>query len=150
MTGVQTCALPICFPVTIKSLGSQSLYGVRSLNIDGLLNKYDTDVYATIANYLYEYYTPDLRIDSIAVNLKTLTTAQQTTLLGLDIDSALQVEFTPRNIGDPIVSVGRIIGIEHQIDIVNHKMTIRLRDAITNILTLDSPKYGFLDTNPLG
>jgi hypothetical protein len=134
----------------VDALSSQATYGVRSLSLEGLLNKYDSDVKAAASNLLYEYYLPDLRIESITVNLKVLTTEQQLALLALDLDAALQVEFTPRNIGDPIVSVGRIIGIDHEIDIVNHRITIRLRDAQNNILTLDSERTGFLDTNPLG
>jgi hypothetical protein len=134
----------------VQALSSQAIYGVRSLDIGSLLNKYDTDVKAVASNLLYEYYLPDLRVEAISINLNILTDAQRVTLLGLELDSALQVEFTPRGIGDPIVSVGRIIGIDHEIDIVNHKMTIRMRDAMNNIFTLDSNRTGFLDTNPLG
>jgi hypothetical protein len=134
----------------VQALSSQTIYGVRSLDIGSLLNKYDTDVKAVASNLLYEYYLPDLRVEAISINLKVLTDAQRATLLGLELDSALQVDFTPRGIGDPIVSVGRIIGIAHEIDIVNHKITIRMRDAMNNIFTLDSNRTGFLDTNPLG
>jgi len=105
---------------------------------------------AVASNLLYEYYLPDLRVEAISINMQILTEAQVTTLLGLDVDSALQVEFTPKGIGDPIVSVGRIIGIEHEIDIVNHRIIIRMQDALNNIFTLDSDRTGFLDTNPLG
>lgn len=134
----------------VDAISSQVIYGIRSLSLESLLNKYDSDVKSVASNLLYEYYLPDLRIEAISVNLNVLTDEQKISLLELDVDSALQVEFTPRNIGDPIVSVGRIIGIDHEIDIVNHKMTIRLRDAINNILTLDSDRAGYLDTNPLG
>jgi len=134
----------------VEALSSQAIYGKRSLDIGSLLNKYDTDVKSVAANLLYEYYLPDLRVEAISINLKILNDAQRATLLALELDSALQVEFTPRGIGDPIVSVGRIIGISHDIDIVNHKMTIRMRDAMNNIFTLDSNRTGFLDTNPLG
>ena len=36
MTGVQTCALPICFPVTIECQGTQGIQGTQGLQgIDG-------------------------------------------------------------------------------------------------------------------
>jgi hypothetical protein len=133
-----------------EALGSQEIYGIRSLDVSSLLNKYDSDVKSVASNLLYEYYLPDLRIESISINLQTLSEAQIVTLLDLEIDSALQVEFTPKGIGDPIVSVGRIIGIDHEIDIVSHRITIRMQDAINNIFTLDSDRFGILDTNPLG
>lgn len=134
----------------VEALSSQAIYGVRSLEVSSLLNKYDADVKAVANNLLYEYYLPDLRIESISINLQVLSEAQKITLLELDLDAALQVEFTPKGIGDPIVSVGRIIGIDHEIDIVSHRITIRMQDALNNIFSLDSNRSGYLDTNPLG
>jgi hypothetical protein len=137
-------------PQQVDAISSQAVYGVRSLAIDGLLNKEARDVESVARNLLWQYYKPDLRIESISINLKVLSETYISTLLNLEIDDAMQVEFTPRGIGDPIVSVGRIIGIDHQIDKVNHVITIRMSNAENNILTLDSDRQGFLDTNPLG
>ena len=40
MTGVQTCALPICFPVTIRHLVSQSRYTLRVDEFAGHVSTY--------------------------------------------------------------------------------------------------------------
>lgn len=149
-TRVTASSVTSTTPSVVDAFSSQAVYGIRSLDVSGLLNKFDEDVTQVATNLLYEYYTPDLRIESISMNLKVLSDAHIQTLLALELDDALEVDFTPRGIGDPIVSVGRIIGIEHAIDKVSHVITIKMSDAVNNIFTLDSDRQGYLDTNPLG
>lgn len=133
-------------PKIVDAEAAQAIYGIRSLDISGLLNKLDTDVESVARELLWTYYKPDLRIESISIKLNVLTQEQVNTLLNLELDSALRVEFTPRNLGDPIVSVGRIIGIAHEIDKVNHTITIRMSNASSGIFTLDSDRFGILDS----
>ena len=48
MTGVQTCALPICFPVTIGNIEPIGQYAIKLTFSDG----HDTGIYTW--DYLYE------------------------------------------------------------------------------------------------
>lgn len=134
-------------PQIADALSAQTVYGIRSLEVSGLLNKADDDVLEVSRNLLYNYYKPDLRIEAIQIRLNNLTSAQASTLLNLELDSPLEVNFTPRGIGDPIVSVGRIIGINHEIDKVTHIVTVRMSNAVSGIFTLDSDRFGLLDSD---
>jgi hypothetical protein len=133
-------------PQTVQSPLSQEVYGILATEVSELLNASDYDVRLVADNMLYQTYLPNLRIESITVNLRNISEEQITLLLDLEIDDAMQVSFTPRNIGDPIIQLGRIIGIEHNIDLVNHDVTFRMASspAETTILTLDSERTGYL------
>lgn len=138
--------LPDPTPQIVQAPVSQDIYGVLGQDVSGLLNASDYDVRLVADNILYQTYLPNLRIQSITINLRKLSEEEIVTLLDLEIDDATQVSFTPRGIGDPIVEVGRIIGIEHSIDKVNHNVTLRMAGspADTTILTLDSERTGYL------
>ena len=100
--------------------------------------------------YLYRYYEPQLRIEAIQVNINGITTSQAQTVLGLDLDNAVEVYFTPNGIGDPINQIGRIIGISHEIGLDSHIVTLSLSTEGLDIFTLDSEVSGILDQNLLG
>ena len=140
--------------LTVQDTGSQAIYGIRAQDLGtNLLNSTDTDVDLVLKNVLYQTYLPNLRIQSITINLKKLSPTDSATLLALEIDDALEVSFTPRGIGDPIVEIGRIIGISHAIDQVNHNITLRMSasTAELTIFTLDSERTGILgDTDGTG
>ena len=44
MTGVQTCALPICFPVTIKLFPSHDITNDYNLNIPRYVDTFEEEV----------------------------------------------------------------------------------------------------------
>ena len=140
--------------ISVEDTNSQATYGVRAQDLgSNLLNSTDADVSLVLRNVLYQTYLPNLRIQSITINLKKLSAIDSATLLALEIDDALEVSFTPRGIGDPIVEIGRIIGISHAIDQVNHNITLRMSasTAELTILTLDSERTGLLgDTDGTG
>ena len=55
MTGVQTCALPICFPVTIKVL--KSLKKLKDESGKALLNGELTDINKKVTEFKDEFET---------------------------------------------------------------------------------------------
>jgi hypothetical protein len=128
---------------------SKALYGVRTYSITNLLNSTDFGALEVAKDYLTYYYQPELRVQSITVDLSNLTIEQKLQVLALEIDSLISVSFTPNGVGDPKVSSGLVTGISHRITLTSHEVELRLRNE-RNIFTLDSDSKGILDVNILG
>jgi hypothetical protein len=128
---------------------SKALYGVRSYSLTNLLNSTDQGAFEVAKDYLTYYYEPELRVQSITVDLSNLTIEQKLEVLGLEIDSFITVSFTPNGIGDPKVASGLVTGISHRITLTTHEVELRLRNE-RNLFTLDSDSKGILNVNVLG
>jgi hypothetical protein len=75
-----------------------------------------------------------------------LTGTQLGTVLALDLGDQVTVEFTPNNIGDPIVQDVVIESIEHTIVPGRHTMSLSLSAAVSGFI-LDTSR---LDEDTLG
>ena len=128
---------------------SKALYGVRSYSITNLLNSNDLGAFEVAKDYLTYYYQPELRVQSITVDLSNLTIEQKLLVLGLEIDSFITVSFTPNGVGDPKVASGLVTGIAHRITLTSHEVELRLRNE-RNLFTLNSDSKGILNVNTLG
>ena len=130
---------------TASSTTSQTTYGLASLDQAGLL--VDTDANSlTLANYLLgSYATPELRFDSVTIELSALSTANQNTLLALDLTNVITVKFQPNRTGTRISQNCEIIGISHQVRPDSHRMTFKLATTVGVAFVLDSIPYGKLD-----
>ena len=134
---------------TIDAPQSKALYGVRSYSITNLLNSTDLGAFEVAKDYLTYYYQPELRVQSITVDLSNLTIEQKLLVLGLEIDSFITVSFTPNGVGDPKVASGLVTGIAHRITLTSHEVELRLRNE-RNLFTLNSDSKGILNVNTLG
>jgi hypothetical protein len=128
---------------------SKSLYGVRTYAITNLLNSTDQGAFEVAKDYLTYFYEPQLRVDSVSVNLTSLSLEQRLQVLALEIDDYISISFTPNNIGEPKISSGLITGISHQISLTTHQVELRLRNE-RNLFTLNSDSKGILNVNILG
>ena len=128
---------------------SKALYGVRSYSISDLLNSTDSGAFDVAKDYLTYYYQPELRVDSITVDLSNLSLQERLQVLALEIDDYISVSFTPNRVGDPKIASGLVTGISHRITITSHEVELRLRTE-RNLFTLDSDSKGILDVNILG
>jgi hypothetical protein len=133
----------------IDAPGSKQLYGVRSYTISNLLNATDEGALEVAKDYLTYYFQPELRVQSITVDLSNLTIEERLRVLGLEIDSYISVSFTPNSIGDPKIASGLVTGISHRITITSHEVELRLRTE-RNLFTLNSDSKGILNVNILG
>lgn len=136
---------------TADDLASQADYQVRDLSLTDLLLETDTSALG-LANYLLgKYSRPVFRYDSVRVSLQNLNTADQNTLLELDMAGLVKVErnFTT---GTPtkVERYGLIEGIQHTISLTEHTILYSLSDASTSSLRLDNTVFGILDSNTLG
>ena len=128
---------------------SKTLYGVRTYAITDLLNATDQGAFEVAKDYLTYYYQPQLRVQSITVDMSNLTIEQKLQVLALEIDDYISVAFTPNNIGDPKIASGLVTGISHRITITTHEVELRLRNE-RNLFTLNSDSKGILNVNILG
>jgi hypothetical protein len=140
-------------PATVTQLTeaprSKELYGVRSYSLTDLLNSTDAEAFDVAKDYLTYYYEPQLRVDSITVDLSNLSLEQQLEVLNLEIDSFITISFTPNKVGDPKITAGLITGISHRITITSHEIELRLRNN-RNLFILNSDSKGILNQDVLG
>lgn len=135
---------------TASDATAQTAYGPRSLTQSGLLLDSDTQSLA-MANYLLGIYSqPELRVSSLSVGLAALTSAQQASVLALDITSLVSVTFTPNGLGAAVERTCIVEGISHDITPDSHFVTLHLGDADRrSVLQLDDTVFGRLDANVL-
>jgi len=129
---------------------SQALYGVRTLSETGLLLNTDSDA-ALLATYTVGLYAqPEYRFDQVEIIVSNLSTANQNTILGLELGSVVQVIFTPNKVGSAITKYAKIIAINHTVSLTEHRVVLGLGTLTTTSFILDDVGFGNLDSNNLG
>jgi hypothetical protein len=128
---------------------SKELYGARAYSITGLLNSTDAGALDVAKDLLTYYYEPELRVQSITVDLSNLNIQERLEVLNLEIDSFISISFTPNGIGDPKIAEGLVTGISHRITITSHEIELRLR-TLRTLFILNSDSKGILDQDILG
>jgi len=127
---------------------SQAKYGVMAQQYDTLLAS-STDA-ATFANWqVNQYSEPRYRVNSITVPLGRLTSAQLSSVLGLELGDEVQVTWTPGGVGSALSQIVTIDGIEHQATPDWYEVTFTLSQALAAFI-LDNTTFGVLDQNVLG
>jgi hypothetical protein len=118
-------------PLPSENAASIAEYGVVSLELNGLLMSTNADA-QNLADFIVNKYSdPELRIDSLDVQLAGLGTAAQTQVLGLELADIIRVEFQPNDIGDTIVKDVQIIGIRHDARPASHVVSFALQSTDT-------------------
>jgi hypothetical protein len=116
---------------TAAGSASQNQYGIVSLDYNGLLIDTDPNALA-LAQYLVgKYDEPDLRFDTMTVELAGLGTADQARVLGLEIADIILLEYQPNRIGTRISKNVQIIGIRNEMRPMTHKVTFSLASTDT-------------------
>ncbi len=129
-------------------------YGLRVFDIP-TLNDSDGGALSVANEFLYRFFDPSIRIESISIDLSNLTNDERLAVLDLELDAGASVSFQPRRpggavIGEPITTTARIIGIDHNITPTEHIVNLRFDREETDVFTLDSVVNGLLDQNILG
>jgi hypothetical protein len=129
---------------TAEDLTSQVTYGITEKTIDTQLSS-EAQAQA-IADYLIDRYAePEYRIGSVVVNLRALTSAQVTEVLGLELGDQADILFTPNDVGEPISLRNRVIGISHDVGVVEHRVTLNFEELPFTFFLLDDATFGRLD-----
>jgi hypothetical protein len=121
-------------------------YGLLNLTLTDLLM--DTDEQASdLAVFLASKYSqPEYRFESVDLQFSNLTADQQTQILNLELGDVCKITFTPGNVPPAIVRYAEIIGIEHQVDLVDQIVTLNFSTLDFTYLVLDDPAFGRLDS----
>lgn len=116
-------------PQTATDSASVTAYKLATLNFDGLLHQSDAQGLGLAEHLLDVYKDPLYRFASLRINVHGLSTAQQTTVLGLDIGSVVTVTFTPNGVGSAITRTCIIDGMRHTILPSQHVLELALNDS---------------------
>ena len=134
---------------TATNATNGSAYGIRVYSQTDSLIGSDANAQALANYYLGVYEEPELRVQSLTVDLHAITGDQQATILGQDIYTGAEVTFTPGGVGSAITNTQKIIGIKHQIGIDTHQLELNL-SANDDKFRLDNNLLGVLNQNVLG
>lgn len=127
---------------------SQTTYGVINYELETLATLEEID---DIANYVVaRYASPELRFQSITVNVDTLGTSDRASVLGLEIGDVCRVIVTPNQIGDPIDRFAQIFRVEHSVGPGRHDVRFQFDPLEFAPFILDDAVFGKLDTGRLG
>jgi hypothetical protein len=123
---------------------SQVRYGIIERTLDTQLS---TLIQAeALADYIIDRYSnPEYRVESVTVNLRTLTSQQLTDILELELGDQGRVVFTPNGSGSAITVTNRVIGISHDVGFFEHRMTFNLEVLPFTFFLLNDPTFGILD-----
>lgn len=132
-----------------SNIDSQDAYGIRELDISGLLFSDDNQLLDLVVNYAIQYSEPEYRFDSFEVLLHKLSETDQDKVLGLEIGSAVKISFTPNNIGTAIERFLEVIRINHIIDPQRHIVQLGFRAIDYPPFVLGDTEFGKLGTGIL-
>ena len=120
-------------------------YGQRDYTQTGLLGETDEQSADLALFYADLYSEPEFRVETLEISIDGLSESQQAQVFALEIGDVCGIEFTPNNIGDPIVKYLQAIRISHSKLPNNHNMTFGFQEIKYFALTLDDSIFGKLD-----
>ena len=133
-------------------LTSQAKFGIRTLSLQSLENADDSLVLTLCQFYVRIYSKPEVRFDTIGVELLPLDAATQALLASLDIGSVVMVERNPPGGGATITQLSMVEKIDWSLDASTGtcKLILGLQNIeAVNYFVLDDPVFGVLDRNVL-
>jgi hypothetical protein len=136
--------------VQVDDVESQLLFGPRSYTANGLLNNDLSDLESLAEFLLQRFKQPQYRFNSLSVILDVLTEEQQDEVLDLEIGDIAQVRFTPSGIPPAIEEYVRVIGISHDWQNNEKRVSLALEQLDFAIFVLNDDVLGALDDDRLG
>ena len=135
--------------VVAQDLGSIAEYGVLNLTQTGLLMS-DPDYVQNLALfYASKFSEPEYRFESVDIVLDQLPTADQETILDLEIGDFVNIKFTPNGIAPAIEKLAEVIRIDNDITPLSHIVSIGFSTLDRFLLILDDAEFGKLDAGAL-
>jgi hypothetical protein len=140
-------------PTTSSDATSQATYGVREFSRTGMLNTEDSSGDAeiqNIADYIRQQFKDqDVRFDNLVVSPNILTTAQQQTVLELEVATGIEVQRTPQVSGASSAQVSRdmvVDNVSHRIDKGNRWTTTfglsPYNELVSDFMTINTGELG--------
>jgi hypothetical protein len=128
---------------------SVAQYDRRTLQIDDMQLANDADMIDIAVEYAARYSTPQYRISRLDVAVHNKDSVTQDDIVGLDLGDICKVEFTPNNVGDPIVRYGEVIRVSHQVTVDTYNVELGFQEILYAPLVLDDVVFGRLDVGTL-
>jgi hypothetical protein len=135
--------------VVARDIASIADYGVLNLTQTGLLMSDPTYVQSLALYYASKYSQPEYRFESVEIVLNELTSAEQQSILELEISDFVTIKFTPNGIAPAIEKIAEVIRIDEDITPEFHTVTLGFATLDYFLLVLDDPEFGRLDTGAL-
>ncbi len=132
-----------------SNIDSQDAYGIRQLEISGLLFSDDDQLLDLAVNYAIQYSEPEYRFDSFEVRLHKLSQTNQNKVLGLEIGDAISISFTPNGISPAIERFLEVIRINNIIEPDEHIVQLGFRAIDYPPFVLGDALFGKLGTGVL-
>lgn len=134
---------------TVEDTTSQAAYGLRALDVPDLLMNSDVDALNLAGSLLSFYKEPATRIESIDVNLGSLSSAERSQVLALELGDYVTVTWTPTGTAQVVVSC-RVEGIDiggayNSLGVVT--LSLSPASYFPNPFLLDDLTWGVLDTS---
>lgn len=133
----------------VNDTASQALYGIRTLTLSDMLMNSDTDALNLAGSLLSLYSTPATRIESLSVNLGSLTESQRATVCALELGDFVTVTWTPKGTTATTQSL-RVEGIEwggSYSSLGTLMLNLSPASQIPIPFLLDDVDFGVLDTS---
>ena len=127
---------------------SISNYFTRALSLPTLENLYDADVLGICQWMVFRYKNPEIRFDTLQIELFGLSGTNQGVMSALDIGSVVMVIRTPPGGGSAIQQLSMIEHMDWSADVVGTcRLTLGLQDiASSTYFTLNSGTNGKLNS----
>jgi hypothetical protein len=132
-----------------EDTSSQSLYGLRGYSQTDNLTTSTTKPAMIASAFLGEFRLPEYRASQLTVALESLTSGQQTSVLGLEIRDVVRVCFQPSATGTIVDKFYQILGINSDTDVERDAITFSIASLDNLSFRLDSTYLGVLDTDTL-
>jgi hypothetical protein len=133
----------------VEDTASQLLYGLRGYGQTDNLTTSTTKPAQIASAFLGEFRMPEYRAQALTVALESLTTTQQTAVLGIDIRDVVRVCFQPSAQGSVVDKYYQVLGVNSNTDVERDAVTLNLASLDNLPFRLDSPFLGVLDTGIL-
>lgn len=131
---------------TADNESSQAQYGVSNLTLDGLLMNADTDA-QDLADFLVaKYAQPEYRFETVSIQLKNLTTAQQDDILGIELGDVILAKFTPNDLPPAIERYAEVIKIDQRVSLNSHEVILGLGALDFSFWRLSDSVFGRLSS----
>jgi hypothetical protein len=137
----------VTFPggtATAEDLTSQVTYGITEKTLDTQLSSLAQA--QAIADYIIARYAePEYRIEAVTVNVRALSPSLVDDVLSLELGDQADIVFTPNRVGAPVSLRNRVIGISHEVGILEHRVTFNFEELPFEFFLLDDAVFGKLD-----
>lgn len=136
--------------VQADKLQSQADYGIYTYARSDLLMSTIGAVEDYATAVVRKYANPEYRFEALTIALHTLTEAQVSQVLALELGSLCQIVFTPNGVAPAISKYASVISIAESVDTVRHNVTLGFATVDYASFILDDVVFGRLDSGQLG